>query len=39
MIKDGQLPAATEEERFTHIKHSSRPIPFTVRTKERLIML
>jgi len=28
IIKDGQLLAAVEEERFTHIKHGKRPIPF-----------
>ncbi|MDJ1499979.1 carbamoyltransferase [Xanthocytophaga agilis] len=29
LIKDGQLLAAAEEERFTHIKHGKRPIPFS----------
>lgn len=29
LIKDGALIAAAEEERFTHIKHGKRPIPFT----------
>jgi carbamoyltransferase len=29
LIKDGQLLAAAEEERFTHIKHGKRPVPFT----------
>lgn len=29
IIKDGILLAAAEEERFTHIKHGKRPIPFT----------
>src|SRR5258708_6974973 len=29
IVKDGQLLAAAEEERFTHIKHGKRPIPFT----------
>src|SRR5437764_7499296 len=29
LIKDGQLIAAAEEERFTHIKHGKRPIPFS----------
>ena len=29
IIKDGQLLAAAEEERFTHIKHGKRPIPFS----------
>jgi carbamoyltransferase len=29
LIKDGVLIAAAEDERFTHIKHGKRPIPFT----------
>ncbi len=29
IIKDGILLAAAEEERFTHIKHGKRPIPFS----------
>jgi carbamoyltransferase len=29
LVKDGILLAAAEEERFTHIKHGKRPIPFT----------
>src|SRR4051812_37637785 len=29
IIKDGQLLAAAEEERFTHVKHGKRPIPFS----------
>lgn len=29
LIKDGQLLAATEEERFTHFKHGKRPVPFS----------
>lgn len=29
LIKDGQLIAAAEDERFTHIKHGKRPIPFS----------
>jgi carbamoyltransferase len=29
IIKDGVLLAAAEEERFTHIKHGKRPIPFS----------
>jgi carbamoyltransferase len=29
IIKDGLLLAAAEEERFTHIKHGKRPIPFS----------
>ena len=29
LIKDGVLIAAAEEERFTHIKHGKRPIPFS----------
>lgn len=29
LVKDGQLLAAVEDERFTHIKHGKRPIPFS----------
>jgi carbamoyltransferase len=29
IIKDGNLLAATEEERFTHFKHGKRPVPFS----------
>lgn len=29
LIKDGHLIAAAEDERFTHIKHGKRPIPFS----------
>ncbi len=29
IINDGKLLAAAEEERFTHIKHGKRPIPFS----------
>jgi carbamoyltransferase len=29
LIKDGKLLAAAEDERFTHIKHGKRPIPFS----------
>lgn len=29
IMKDGQLLAAAEEERFTHIKHGKRPVPFS----------
>lgn len=29
LVKDGQLIAAAEEERFTHIKHGKRPVPFS----------
>lgn len=29
IIKDGQLLAAAEDERFTHVKHGKRPIPFS----------
>ena len=29
LVKDGQVIAAAEEERFTHIKHGKRPIPFS----------
>src|SRR5687768_4796382 len=29
LVKDGQVLAAAEEERFTHVKHGKRPVPFT----------
>lgn len=29
LVRDGQIIAAAEEERFTHIKHGKRPIPFS----------
>lgn len=29
ILKDGILLAAAEEERFTHIKHGKRPVPFS----------
>lgn len=29
LIEDGKLIAAAEEERFTHVKHGKRPIPFS----------
>lgn len=29
LVKDGQVLAAAEEERFTHIKHGKRPVPFS----------
>ncbi len=29
LIADGQVVAAAEEERFTHVKHGKRPIPFS----------
>jgi carbamoyltransferase len=29
LIKDGVLITAAEDERFTHIKHGKRPVPFT----------
>jgi carbamoyltransferase len=29
LIKDGALIAAAEDERFTHVKHGKRPVPFT----------
>lgn len=29
IVRDGQLLAAVEEERFTRIKHGKRPVPFT----------
>jgi carbamoyltransferase len=29
LIKDGRVIAAAEEERFTHVKHGKRPVPFS----------
>jgi carbamoyltransferase len=29
LVKDGEVIAAAEEERFTHVKHGKRPIPFS----------
>jgi carbamoyltransferase len=29
LVKDGQVIAAVEEERFTHVKYGKRPIPFS----------
>lgn len=29
LVKDGELVAAAEEERFTHVKHGKRPVPFS----------
>src|SRR5205814_4788094 len=29
LVKDGQVLAAAEDERFTHIKHGKRPVPFS----------
>lgn len=29
LVKDGQVLFAAEEERFTHIKHGKRPVPFS----------
>jgi len=29
LVQDGRLIAAAEEERFTHVKHGKRPVPFT----------
>src|SRR5215210_6795333 len=29
LVKDGMVVAAAEDERFTHIKHGKRPVPFT----------
>lgn len=29
LVQDGQVVAAAEEERFTHIKHGKRPVPFS----------
>lgn len=29
LVQDGKVIAAAEEERFTHVKHGKRPVPFT----------
>ena len=29
LVRDGDVVAAAEEERFTRIKHGKRPVPFT----------
>src|SRR5688500_15870131 len=29
LVEDGQVVAAAEEERFTHVKHGKRPVPFS----------
>src|ERR687891_714547 len=29
LVRDGVVIAAAEEERFTHIKHGKRPVPFS----------
>ena len=29
LVQDGQVLAAAEEERFTHVKHGKRPVPFS----------
>jgi carbamoyltransferase len=29
LVRDGQVLSAAEEERFTHVKHGKRPIPFS----------
>src|SRR3712207_685318 len=29
LVEDGRVIAAAEEERFTHVKHGKRPIPFS----------
>src|SRR5262245_8567809 len=29
LVQDGRILAAAEEERFTHIKHGKRPVPFS----------
>ncbi len=29
LVRDGQVIAAAEEERFTHVKHGKRPVPFS----------
>src|SRR5436305_1634341 len=29
LVQDGKVIAAAEDERFTHVKHGKRPVPFT----------
>src|SRR5947199_595755 len=29
LVKDGVVVAAAEDERFTHVKHGKRPVPFS----------
>lgn len=29
IVKDGVVIAAAEDERFTHVKHAKRPVPFS----------
>jgi carbamoyltransferase len=29
LVQDGEIVAAAEEERFTHVKHGKRPVPFS----------
>src|SRR5947208_8258327 len=29
LVKDGVVIAAAEDERFTHVKHGKRPVPFS----------
>src|ERR671927_215210 len=29
LVRDGRVIAAAEEERFTHVKHGKRPVPFS----------
>ncbi len=29
LVRDGMVVAAAEEERFTHVKHGKRPVPFS----------
>src|SRR5258708_19730271 len=29
LVQDGRVIAAAEEERFTHVKHGKRPVPFS----------
>ncbi len=29
LVRDGVVVAAAEEERFTHVKHGKRPVPFS----------
>jgi carbamoyltransferase len=29
LVRDGVVIAAAEDERFTHVKHAKRPVPFS----------
>ncbi len=37
LIKDGKVIAAAEDERFTHVKHGKRPVPFQTYSYRRVL--